>query len=160
MYVFGSKSKENLGTLHPDLKAVLELAIKIADEDFSILTGYRGQKEQDEAFENGNSRLKFPLSMHNKAPSLAFDVVPYPLNWEDADSFTRLGLTVLKAAQKLDIGLVWGGLWDSPKDYPHFQLKPDARSINDKKIIQDLERKIQIMKHDLSTIKIIVEKER
>lgn len=49
--------------------------------DFSILEGHRGEAEQNKAYALGNSQKRWPQSMHNRTPSLAMDVAPYPIDW-------------------------------------------------------------------------------
>jgi peptidoglycan L-alanyl-D-glutamate endopeptidase CwlK len=55
--------------------------------DCSVICGHRGQEEQDEAFHKVLSKHRFPESKHNKETSLAADVVPYPIDWDDTDRF-------------------------------------------------------------------------
>lgn len=117
---FSKISKERLATAHPELQRLFNEVIK--DIDCMVVYGYRGKKEQDEAFLRGNSKLKFPQSMHNKKPSLAVDVVPSPLDWDDIESFKRLMRTVKLKATLLNIPITCGGDWKM-RDYPHYELK-------------------------------------
>lgn len=117
---FGRVSKSRLGTCHNLLQDILNEAIK--ECDFSVLCGHRGKAEQDAAYNAGNSKLKFPQSKHNQMPSLAVDIAPYPIDWNDLDRFKELGTIVKKIAKEKGIDLSWGGDWKSFKDYPHFQL--------------------------------------
>jgi peptidoglycan L-alanyl-D-glutamate endopeptidase CwlK len=87
-----------------------------------VLCGHRSKAEQDAAFEAGNSKLRWPASKHNRKPSLAVDVVPYPLDWGRIQDFVRLAAVVKEVAKELNIKLVWGGDWTSFKDYPHYEL--------------------------------------
>ena len=73
---FSKKSIAVLFTLHPDLQAVCNEAIK--HFDFSLICGYRDKAGQDKAFASGNSKTPWPQSKHNKLPSHAFDFAPYP----------------------------------------------------------------------------------
>ena len=45
--------------------------------DIVILDGHRGKQKQNELFENGQTKLVWPHSKHNKLPSLAIDFAPY-----------------------------------------------------------------------------------
>lgn len=117
---FGKRSQKHLGTLDTDLQLILNEAIKYVD--FSILCGFRDEEEQNKAFNGGYSKLKFPKSKHNKLPSLAVDVAPYPIDWNDAKRFYFLSGTIMVVAQQLEIKLIWGGHWQSFKDLPHFEL--------------------------------------
>jgi peptidoglycan L-alanyl-D-glutamate endopeptidase CwlK len=125
MYTFGKRSLDNLSQAHLDLQVIFHEVIKVID--CSIICGHRGEIEQNEAFDKGFSKLKFPKSKHNSLPSMAVDCVPYPLSWDDMDSFKKLSEVVLSIANGLfNDGLIahkleWGGSWKW-KDYPHYQL--------------------------------------
>jgi hypothetical protein len=54
--------------------------LDVSPIDFKILCGHREEKEQNEAFNKGNSKLKWPQSKHNSLPSLAVDIAPFPVN--------------------------------------------------------------------------------
>lgn len=75
MYKFSKTSLSRLDTCHADLQTILKRAIKV--KDFSVICGHRSEEDQNEAFDKGFSKLKFPQSKHNKTPSLAVDIYPY-----------------------------------------------------------------------------------
>lgn len=131
---FGSRSLSNLSECHPDLQVLFGEVIE--HFDCAVIEGRRGQEEQDRLFDAGKSKLKFPRSMHNKSPSMAADVVPYPIDWNDHRRFYLFGGFVLGVAAKLlDTGdmthrVRYGGDWDMDfsisdqtfHDLPHFEL--------------------------------------
>ena len=118
---FGTNSKRHRDTCHPDLQRVLNEAIK--HYDFSVIWGHRGQAEQDRAYSEGNSQLRWPKSKHNKYPSHAFDVIPYPNGFKNPDEeFYVLATYILSAASKCGVCVRWGGHWTSLKDLAHFEL--------------------------------------
>ena len=119
MPTFGENSTKNLKELDPDLQAVLEEAIK--HYDFSIVCGHRGMEDQNQAFKDGFSKVRWPNSMHNKSPSLAADIIPYPSGYSDIGEFFKMITYVYQAASELGIPIEWGGHWKM-KDYPHIQL--------------------------------------
>jgi len=129
MPTFGKTSAEKLATCHPNLQRVLNEAIKYVD--FSVTCGHRGEIEQNKAFAEGKSKLKWPHGEHNKQPSCAVDVAPVPLNWNDAESFTLLAGVIYGIACTMGIKLRIGADWDgdfntlehSFKDRPHIELK-------------------------------------
>ena len=121
MAKFSKQSEIKLKELHTDLQSILSEAIKIFD--FTILCGYRGQEEQEKAFLNGNSKAHFGQSKHNFKPSLAVDIAPYPIDWNNVERFKNLADIILKIANEKNIKLIWGGNWQKLKDYPHFELQ-------------------------------------
>ena len=120
MYKFGKKSKNNLNQCHPDLQDILNEAIKIYD--FSVICGHRSEKEQNEAYNKGNSKLKWPQSKHNSLPSCAVDIVPFPIDWSDLERFNRLVGIIQGIAQSKGIKIRLGADFNSSKDYPHIEL--------------------------------------
>lgn len=125
---FGTRSKEALETLDPELRDVLEEAIE--DYDFSIIWGHRGEEDQNHAFATGKSKLQWPQSKHNRFPSMAVDIVPYPELYEASyEKFFEMATYVLAAASRLGIPLRWGGHWlnyGGPgyyrRDWAHFEI--------------------------------------
>lgn len=120
MPAFSSLSLERLATCDPRLEALFMEVIR--HRDCSIICGHRGEAEQNAAHENGFSRLKFPESKHNGLPSLAVDVAPYPVDWQNLDRFKVFGGFVLGVAAVMGLKIQWGGEWNSFKDYPHYEL--------------------------------------
>lgn len=126
MYHFSEKSKKNLAECHGDLQTLFNYIIRYID--CTVTCGHRGQTEQDEAYANGFSKVKFPNSKHNKQPSLAADVVPYPVDYSDTERFRWFGAMVKAVADimlrtgEITNKIEWGGDWEW-KDYPHFQIK-------------------------------------
>ena len=124
---FSARSLKNLEQCHPLLQLLMYEAIKVTD--FSVICGFRGEKEQNEAYARGNSKLKWPQSKHNQTPSLAVDIVPYPIDWNDERRFRTLGTVVkeiwaqLPEEKKEGWSLSWGGDWKTFKDFPHFELR-------------------------------------
>jgi len=131
MAEFGEKSKERLSTCHEKLQILFEQVVQ--HYDCTVLCGHRGKDEQDEAVRTGKSKLAFPNSKHNKLPSLAVDVVPFPIDWEDKSRFYHFAGYVLGVAHSLGIKLRWGGDWNGNlnfkderfMDLPHFELAGD-----------------------------------
>ena len=120
-YYFSQRSKQALATVHQDLEAVLREAIKYYD--FSIICGFRGEQEQNRAYNSGHSRLRWPQSRHNQQPSGAVDIIPWPSQWTDKAEFLYMAGLVMGIAGAMGIELEWGGRWISLDDRAHFQLK-------------------------------------
>ena len=85
---------------------------------------------------SGHSKVDWPKSKHNQSPSIAIDIAPWinnsvpwpehPTNWQYATQrdryiknlaqFYHFAGYVLSRAAYLDIGIRWGGDWDSDHD--------------------------------------------
>lgn len=92
--------------------------------DFSVLCGHRTREEQESAFDGGYSLVHWPHSRHNHTPSLAVDIAPWPIDWDDEERFIELAGAMIYAARERGIDLFWGGHWKNFKDRPHFQVEP------------------------------------
>ena len=129
MAKFGRKSRERLATCDKQLQKLFNEVVKYFD--CSVLVGFRGENEQNTAYESGYSKVKWPHGKHNSNPSFAADVAPYPINWKDRERFIYFGGFVKGCAYKLDIPLRWGGDWDNDTsladnkfdDLVHFEIR-------------------------------------
>lgn len=109
--------------------------------DCTVLEGHRNEADQNAAFESGKSKLKFPDGKHNGVPSLAVDVAPYPIDWNNTKRFYHFAGYVQGIAKMKGIKIRWGGDWD--KDYDlddqtfndlvHFELT-STETINNKTV--------------------------
>lgn len=131
---FSQSSFSKLSTCHQDLQVLFYEVIK--SFDCKILEGYRNQEDQDKALSKGTTQLSWPHGKHNHQPSMAVDVAPYPVDWNNTDRFYFFAGYVLGIAQKLkDEGKMshivrYGGDWNGNKniddenfkDLVHFEL--------------------------------------
>ena len=125
---FSERSNKALRGCHPDLQRLFKEVVK--HFDCVILQGHRGEKLQDEYYRTGKSKLQYPMSKHNSLPSLAVDVAPYPINWNDKERFYYFAGYVKGLADQMDIEIRWGGDWDGDTkvsdqtfmDLPHYEL--------------------------------------
>ena len=125
---FGKRSRERLATCDERLQKVFNEVIKFVD--CSVLEGHRGQERQDQLFDEGKTKVRFPNGRHNSDPSRAVDVTPYPINWKDRERQTLFAGFVIGVANQMGITLRWGGDWDQDfevmdnrfDDFPHFEL--------------------------------------
>ena len=127
---FGTRSKRNLATCDKRLQRIFNEIIKHVD--CSVIEGHRDQQRQDKLYDEGKTKLKYPNGRHNLSPSLAIDVVPYPIDWKDRERMTLFAGFVKGLAKGMyNIDLRWGGDWDSDfevqdnrfDDFPHFEIK-------------------------------------
>lgn len=101
----------------------MNVAIKYFD--FVVLNGHRNALVQNELHARGVSKVIWPHSKHNKVPSKAVDIAPYPIDWNDTDRFYMLGGFIMAVASLLKVPLRWGGDWDGDtqvKDQNFFDL--------------------------------------
>ena len=133
MPVFSKLSQMRLETCHPDIQRVMNRAI--LEYDFSVICGLRNEADQLEAFNKGNSKVKYPNSRHNRSKiegdlwdynvSDAVDVAPYPINWNKPERFKDLAKVILRIAKEEGVKLTWGGSWKTLVDLPHFEIRRD-----------------------------------
>jgi len=125
---FSGTSKQRLGTCQPDLQRLFKAVIK--HYDCTILCGFRNQEDQQKAFTEKHSTVQFPNSKHNSFPSIAVDVAPYPIDWDDMERFRHFAGFVEGMATAMGIKIRSGGDWDRDHqfddqrfiDMPHFEL--------------------------------------
>lgn len=113
-YKLGSGSRRELDGVHPDMVRVVERAIEITGQDFTVHDGIRSVEEQREYVDRGVSR-----TMHSKhlpqedGYGHAVDLVPYingKLRWE-WDPIYVIARAMKQAAEELGVAIRWGGGW-------------------------------------------------
>lgn len=125
--MLGTTSNQRLDTCHVKLQRLIRevsrrLSLRLRQKlDLTVVCGYRGEVEQNQAWRDGNSDKQWPDSRHNQTPSTAVDVAPYPLNWADHELFMLLIGYIMAVADDLGIEIEVGALWRK-KDRPHIQL--------------------------------------
>ena len=126
---FGKRSIGRLQTCDQKLQELFYEVVK--HFDCSIIEGHRGEERQNKAFADGKSKVKYPNGKHNKFPSVAVDVAPYPIDWSDRDRFHYFGGFVLGVAKEMGMNIRWGGDWNQDThtkdnkfdDLVHFEIK-------------------------------------
>ncbi len=127
-YKFSEGSLKELNSCHHDLQVIMHQLIEIMD--VKVLRGYRNEEDQNRAYDAGFSKLKYPKSKHNQNPSIAVDVVPYPIEWQNKKRFYFMAGIVKAIAESKGIQIRWGGDWNMNNnfddqnflDLPHFEL--------------------------------------
>lgn len=125
---FSKYSLTRLNTCDERLQAICHEAIKLYD--FRVLWGKRTEEQQNYMVMRGVSKLEYPKSKHNRNPSQAVDIVPWPIDWDDHGRFKFLAGIMFAIAQNKEIKLRWGGDWDGDTDFTdqdfndlgHFEL--------------------------------------
>jgi len=125
---FSDKSISKLGTCDTRLQRVFHEVVR--NFDCTILEGHRDKERQNRMVEEGKSQVLWPDGKHNTVPSMAVDVTPYPVVWDDRERQTLFAGFVLATAKAMGVDLRWGGDWDqdtevrdnSFDDLVHFEI--------------------------------------
>lgn len=114
MNKWSNTSKERLEQCDERLQALAEAVLQI--HDCSVLTGHRSENAQNQAYVEGYSSIQWPNSKHNKLPSLAIDLAPFPIDWENTKRFYYFAGIVMGVAKQMNLPIRWGGDWDMDND--------------------------------------------
>jgi peptidoglycan L-alanyl-D-glutamate endopeptidase CwlK len=125
---FSQHSKNELATCAPELAVLFNKVVE--GFDCRVIEGHRSEVRQRELYSQGKSKVLF--GKHNHYPSLAADVAPYPVDWNNTNRFYFFAGYVLGIADDMGIGIRWGGDWDGDRDINdqtffdlvHFELLP------------------------------------
>ncbi len=128
---YSSTSAQRLKQCDLRLQDVFNTVLETIDH--TIITGGRDGVTQNEMFRTGKSKVQFPNSKHNSAPSMAVDAAPYPIDWKDRERATLFAGFVMGIAKGKKITLRWGGDWNSDwqvkdnhfDDLLHFEIVED-----------------------------------
>ncbi|WP_434642601.1 M15 family metallopeptidase [Achromobacter piechaudii] len=117
--------------VHPDLVAVVQMAIQRTPVDFTVVEGVRALAQQREYVTKGASQTMASYHLP-QADGLghAVDLAPLvggAIPWNDWQAFADLAGVVKACAVELGVPVEWGGDWKSFKDGPHFQIPRDWR---------------------------------
>ena len=129
---YSTRSEMRLQSCHLHIQRVLRDVLGLFDH--TVIEGHRTKAVQNQKVHQGLSQVRWPDGMHNRQPSLAVDIAPYPIDWNDRERFVLLAGVVLGVAHSHGIKLRWGGDWDRDMqvkdnnfdDLGHFELVPDG----------------------------------
>ena len=116
-FKWGPSSLAHREQLHPDLQRLADVVLLLCPFDLSLTDSHRGKEAQHAAYHSGASQLDWPNSKHNKKPSDAMHLDPYPINYKNPKKYYVLAGIVLMIAFHLQIDIRWGGDWDSDYDF-------------------------------------------
>lgn len=118
---YSNGSIVKLSTCHPDLQRIMNEVIKHVD--IAITCGHRDEEDQEQAFREGKSHVRFPNSKHNSKPSRAVDFVPFILGkpvWNNKDLICGIAFFIKGIAAgmgiKVRLGADWNGDFDTTTD--------------------------------------------
>ena len=128
-------SKERLDTCDTHLQRIVNAVAQ--EMNIQVICGHRSKEDQDKAWEEKKSKVRYPHSKHNSIPSQAVDLAPLKIvdghrviDWNDKQGFQDLANLMFKYADKFGIHIRWGGDFnmDGTKttndswDMPHWEL--------------------------------------
>ncbi|HVM38339.1 MAG TPA: M15 family peptidase [Sphingomicrobium sp.] len=114
-YSLGARSRAKLVGVQPRLVSVVERAIAITAQDFSVHDGLRTLAQQREFVRRGVSKTM--ASKHLRQGDgfgHAVDLVPFiggQLRWEWKPIFV-IAAAVFAAVREQQVAMIWGGVWD------------------------------------------------
>ena len=118
MRKWGNKSLAVYLTLDKRLQEICDYLLQNV-ADISLVTGYRGEAEQNAKFAAGLSKVRWPEGKHNRRPSIAVDLQPYPVPERTEKLWAALAYVAGRAieyAKARGITLRWGGDWNRNGD--------------------------------------------
>jgi len=140
MPIYSNHSMKQLATCHPLWTEILTYILEVLEIDHRVLEGHRGEELQNKYYDEDKSKIRYPFGKHNSVPSLAVDVVPCPIRWNDDNprilekykqEMVRFATVVqMVALFKFNTTVRWGGDWNRDwstmdnifNDYPHLEL--------------------------------------
>ena len=114
------KSIDRLSGVHPDLVAVVQLAIQLSNINFQVIEGVRSRARQEQLVKAGASKTMNSRHLTGHAVDLAA-LVNDSVRW-DWPLYFKIADAMKQAATQLKISIEWGGDWRTFKDGPHFEL--------------------------------------
>lgn len=113
------RSSKSMEGIHPDLRKVCDLALRLTDQDFIVIDGKRTLGEQKKHVASGASKTMKSRHLHGFAVDVAA-LIAGKVRWE-AVYYKPLGVAFKQASTRLGIPIKWGGDWKW-KDWGHFEL--------------------------------------
>ncbi|CAB3705640.1 M15 family metallopeptidase [Achromobacter piechaudii] len=130
-FQLSQRSQTRLIGVHPDLVAVVKLAIQRSTVDFMVVEGVRTLAQQRDYVAKGASRTMSSYHLpQTDGFGHAVDLAPLmggAIPWNNWSAFSDLAAVVKACAAELGVPVEWGGDWKSFKDGPHFQIPRDWR---------------------------------
>lgn len=139
-FALGTRSRERLKGVHPDLVRVVERAIQLTEVDFTVLEGLRTAARQQQLVKSGASKTMRSRHLTGHAVDLGA-LAAGEVRW-DWGLYLKIAEAMRTASVETDIPIRWGGTWKllsaikgpitakvlsrSFPDGPHFELPTTA----------------------------------
>lgn len=144
-FKLGTGSLRKLQGVDPRLVEVVQLAITITSQDFSVTEGLRTREYQQKLVDRGASKTLNSLHIEGRAvdlvPYFGRGINPWPTHAKTRVekarriiAFENVARAMFEAADRLGVPMQWGADWDADgiqvnkdadesfMDMPHFQL--------------------------------------
>lgn len=150
-FSLGAVSASHLRLVHPALVAVVNHAIQVTEQDFTVVEGVRSVEQMCINYGKGRTAaeclikgvpgryaqpgiakvtwLNHPLQskhgLNHDGFGHAVDLAPWvngSIDWNSLPRFHAIAEAMLGAAAALNTPIIWGGSWASSPDMPHFEL--------------------------------------
>ncbi|RIJ04139.1 M15 family peptidase [Achromobacter sp. K91] len=125
-FQLSQRSLDRLVGVHPDLTAIVKLAIQRTTVDFTVIEGVRTLERQHGYVARGSSQTMASYHLPQAdGLSHAVDLAPLidgMIPWSNWQAFAGLAQVVKACAAELGVPVEWGGDWKTLKDGPHFQI--------------------------------------
>lgn len=119
-FKLGATSLARLKGVHPDLVRVVQRAIELTKQDFTVLEGLRTRERQKQLVAKGASKTMNSYHITGHAVDIA-PIVNGQVSW-DWKYYYPVRDAMKAAAKELGVKVEWGGDWKSFKDGPHWQI--------------------------------------
>lgn len=123
-----TRSLKALSGVHPNLIAVVRLALVRSVVDFTVVEGLRDIETQKKNVAKGVSQtMNSRHLLQSDGFGHAVDLYPYidgSVRVEASEeAFRGIAYAMQSAADELGVTITWGGSWTSFCDMPHYQLE-------------------------------------
>ena len=122
---FGENSRKNLDQCHWELQKLMERVVEV--RDISIICGIRNRVDQNQMFDEGKSKLRWPDGKHNVEDATelsdAVDIVPWPEQYSDSMTMIHVAGIVMGIAAEMNMQIRWGGDWNRNADLNDQEFK-------------------------------------
>jgi peptidoglycan L-alanyl-D-glutamate endopeptidase CwlK len=138
-----SRSEKIIASLLSEVQPMARMLVQkaaLAGIKIKILSGFRSYAEQDALYAQGRTtpgsivtKAKAGYSNHNFGTAFDIGVFEGSTYLGDSPKYKAVGVI------GLDLGLEWGGNWQTIVDQPHFQLRPSwAEKLSEKQMLAEL----------------------
>lgn len=119
-FIWSKRSLRNLEGIHPDLRKVCDLALKLSKYDFIVVEGLRTIEQQRIYVSEGKSQTMNSRHLTGHAVDFA-PIVNGNVTWTNV-ACKVVANAFKAAAEQLGIQITWGGDWKGFVDADHIEL--------------------------------------